>query len=707
MSDSELRYSGEQGFFDKSSSVRLLIGFAFAFSLFFVLHFREVKVDVLEPNGVAPRYIVAQEDFEFLDQEATAILKQEAVKDIGKIFRISEKQIGARRIEFENQLLKDPDVRRKMTDHTYEDTYNVLDALQKVMMNLRFTDPRTLRRMKETGIPTNDYFVYSPNDIEEEVIFPHQFWSSIVSKYLSQDNYPEASEEYVINFFEKNKWKIDEDIPSQRVVRGHIQAEVPVKHTRVTAGNRIIDQGEKVTSRHIAMLQAMKKVLSEKRNLWHTTTLSGSLLLTLLITLVCTGYLITYQPTLFQSNRRLCLLVTIMIITMALSKAVEYFLLTSAGHLQEVVRYPLFVPFAAILTCNLLNASLAMFVAGLLSIIFTVTLSFDHIGFLLVNLVGSVIAILSTRELRRRKEIFVVCAKSWFGIVLVIVATHLYANTFGSWNMSSDIVSSGLFMLLTSMLVLSLLPLLESAFHIMSDVSMTEYMDPNNELLRRLAFEAPGTYQHSLVVCNLAEAAAISIGANGLFCRVATLYHDVGKMATPHYFTENQQGEMNVHQLLTPLESAQTIMSHVTEGVAMARKAGIPEQFIDIIKEHHGTTLVYYFYRKQLEQAGGDPALVIESDFRYAGPKPHSKESAIIMIADTFEAASRSLDVADEAALTELVNRLVREKADDGQFDECQLTFEELGIVKQTMVQTLLAGLHSRVKYPKRERKIA
>ena len=141
-------------------------------------------------------------------------------------------------------------------------------------------------------------------------------------------------------------------------------------------------------------------------------------------------------------------------------------------------------------------------------------------------------------------------------------------------------------------------------------------------------------------------------------------------------------------------------MAHVSEGVAMARKAGLPEQFIDIIKEHHGTTLVYYFYRKQLEKMGGDKSLVDEKEFRYSGPKPRSKESAIIMIADSFEAASRSLDKVNEETLTELANRLIREKAEDGQFDHCLLTFEELAIVKATLVKTLVAFGHSRIKYP-------
>jgi len=701
--DSELRFSGEQGFFDKSPSIRLLIGFAFALSLFLFLHFREVRVEVLELNSIAPKYVVAQVDFEFIDQEATLILRQEAVRDIGKIYKLSEKQVSQRRLDFENQLLRDAEWRKSLSEYGLEEIYNVLDAVQKAMVQMRFSDPRTIRKMREAGFPTEDYQVYTPLDISEEVVLPKQIWTKLVNRHLKKESLQKGAVDLVINYFQKDKWRLEDDIPAQKTVRNKIQASVPRKYTRVSAGNRIIDQGERVTSRHIAMLQAMKKALGDLRNLWHPFTILGSAILSILITAIGAAFLYAYHHYLFLSNRKLCLVVTIAIMTMALAKGIEYLLLSSATNLQELVRYPLLVPIAAVLTCNLMNPALAIFMAGFLTVIFTMTLSFDHTGFMFLNLVAAVIAILSTGTLHKRKEIFVVCAKAWVGCIFVVIGMHLYANSFGNWTMVADIISSALFLLVTAIMILGLLPLLESAFHIMSDVTLTEYMDPNNEILRRLSFEAPGTYQHTLVVCNLAEAAAVAIGANGLFCRVASLYHDIGKMTTPHYFTENQQGEMNVHQLLTPIESAQTIMAHVSEGVAMARKAGLPEQFIDIIKEHHGTTLVYYFYRKQLEQAGGDSRLVDESEFRYSGPKPHSKESAIIMIADTFEAASRSIDHPTEAKLMELIDKLVRVKAEDGQFDECQLTFEELGIVKSAMVHILIAGMHSRIKYPERE----
>jgi putative nucleotidyltransferase with HDIG domain len=264
----------------------------------------------------------------------------------------------------------------------------------------------------------------------------------------------------------------------------------------------------------------------------------------------------------------------------------------------------------------------------------------------------------------------------------------------------ADIGSSAIFMLFTAIVVVGLLPLFETGFRILTDINLMEYMNPNHELLQRLMIEAPGTYQHSLLVGSISEAAAQAIGGNGLFCRVATLYHDVGKISTAQYFTENQQSGMNIHQLLTPLESARVIISHVQEGVNLARRAGLPEAFIDMIREHHGTSLVYYFYHKQLEAVDHDLSKIDEREFRYVGPKPRSKESAILMIADSFEAACRCLDEVSEESLMRLIDQIVREKVDDGQFSECNMSFEELERVKQAMVKALMSIGHFRIKYP-------
>lgn len=699
----ELKFSREQGFFDKSIGIRWLIGLSFAFVLFLTLHFREIRVEVLELGSVAPGYIVAQVDLDFLDEKATTIMRQDAVRDIGKIYMFSDGEVQQRRSDFENALMSDEERAKQAPEISFEDIYKGVDLFEKTLLNARFTDPRTLRKMRELDFDTTSYQLYTPSTLREGVLIPTQTWDRLKDLAFANVSINSKTEMAILEYFESKEWQLEEDITMQRKLRHKLEGGIPDKYTHVPAGSRIINQGEKVTARHVAMLQAMKLALGEKSNLWSPLTVAGSLILTLLITGVCAAYFYVNHPQILASNRKLFLLVTVLVLTIGISKALEFFLLSSKSNLIDIVRYPLFVPLAAILLCSLMNSAVATFTSGFLAVILMIALAFDKQGFLLLNILASVVVILSTRTLRKRKEIFVVCAKAWLCTVAAIFALHFYQDTFWSFSVLTDILISALSMLLTAVLVVGLLPLLESSFRIMTDVTLMEYMDPNNDLLRRLSIEAPGTYQHSVVVGNLAEAAALSINANGLFCRVATLYHDIGKMVTPQYFTENQQGGMNIHQLLTPKESAHVIIAHVSEGVSMARKAGLPEQFIDIIKEHHGTTLAYYFYRKELEKMGGDKSLVDEKDFRYSGPKPRSKESAIIMIADSLEAASRSLEKITEETLMELAGRLIRDKADDGQFDNCLLTFEELAAVKATLVKTLVAYGHSRVKYPTRE----
>lgn len=699
----EFKFSNEQGYFDKSLGLKLLIGVIFTMSLFLILHFREVRVEVLELNSIAPSYIVAQTDIQFYDEEATIILKQEAVRDIGKIYQISDKQIKQVRGEFENFLVKDENWRQELGDTAFDEMYRGVDSLDKALLSIRFTDPRTLQKMQNLDLPINDYVIYTPLKSDKPVPLPKTAWTLGRKLAFPSEKSDKETDDFIINYFQKKNWDLIEDIPQQRDVRTRIQKSVPDKYTKLSAGSRIIDQGDRVTSRHIAILQAMKDALNEQRNLWFPETIAGSMMLSVLLTAICAAFIHANYPRIMASNRKLFLIVTVIILTFIIAKAVEFFFLTNKSNLIEVIRYPLFVPFSAILLCSLLNPAIATFTSAFLTIILMMSLAFERQGFMVLNLATALVAILSTKGLRQRREIFIVCGKAWLCSIIVIISMHLYQST--EWDgLLIDIFSAGGFMLLTAVLVVGLLPLLESSFRIMTDVTLMEYMDPNHDLLRRLSIEAPGTYQHSVVVGNLAEAAALSIGANGLFCRVATLYHDIGKMATPQYFSENQHGEgMNIHQLLTPQESAQVIIAHVSEGVAMARRSNLPEQFIDIIKEHHGTTLVYYFYCKLLEQLEGKEEEVNPDDFRYSGPEPRSKESAIIMIADSLESASRSLDEFNKESVLELTSRIIKEKAEEGQFDHTCLTLQELAIVKETLVKTLVAYGHSRVKYPTRE----
>ncbi|MCH9626045.1 MAG: hypothetical protein S4CHLAM123_12340 [Chlamydiales bacterium] len=703
----ELRFSRTQSYFDRSMTIRLIIGGLFALFLFLFLHFRETLVETLDLGSDAKKYVVAQVDFAFPDEEATIILRQETAHEIGSIWRIRDEQINRMATDFQYYITQDEKGSKKWEQVNKESGFeNLALALSFVTDGLnqsRFTDLKTIQRIdnlpaEELPLPARNFYPFLP--ATETSRLPAQFFSSFRKTIFTDESIPPVISQFILSYFEPFVWDFEIDQGIEYTIRKIAQGKIPEKFTRIRAGERLIDQGEKVSARHISMMQAMKEKLNQKRNLLDPVTLAGSILMTLLLSAIAIVFIKENHYDIFLSNKKLALLATILVLALLFAKVVELFLLKNTTHLVEIVRFPLFVPFAAILLSSLLNVRIAAFSIIFLSVIYAMALAVESIPFLVINILTAMVAVMTARGIRRRKEVFIVCAKAWLVSLLVIFAFNLYENTAFSLSILGDLTSTFIFMALTAVLVVGLLPVLESIFQILTDITLMEFMDPSNELLRRLSIEAPGTYQHSMVVGHLSEAAASAIGANGLFCRVATQYHDIGKLANPQYFTENQLGGIDMHQLLTPLESTQVIIAHVSEGVALARKMSLPEQFIDIIKEHHGTTLVYYFYHKQLELKGGDKSAVIAKDFRYIGPKPRTKESTIVMIADTLEAASRCLDLFNETTVNDLVENLIAQKMEDGQFDESLLTFEELGIVKQTIVKTLLAASHPRVKYP-------
>lgn len=689
--------------------MRLLIGLICWLCLFLFLHFREMRYEMLELHATAGNYIVAQVDFEFPSENETFILKQEALKDIGNIYVLDEAQLRQVSYEFEHYILHNQEWKNTIPFSSYEELYKTADALENILVKTQFTDARTIQTMKDLNIPIAHYLVLPKLINKDTYSLPIDYWKQVPEltfRKSLRDALKNVSNEvidFVITFYEKTPWTLRRDMEKEERVKKEVEQNVPQKFTAISAGKVLIKPGEKVTARHVAMLQAMKQALEKQRNLWEPLTILGNMLMAFMFVLLSGLYLYIDQKAVLQSLQKLSLIVCIVILTLAFAKITEFILLKSGGNLIDIIPYPLLIPFSAILVSILLNSRIALYLSAFLSIILAISLAFEHSQFLVVNLSASLIVIISSRSLRKRKEVFAVCGKCFIGVLPLIVSFHFLATEIWSTSLAIDIGSAFGFMLITAILVVGLLPILESLFNILTDITLMEYMDPNNDLLRRLTLEVPGTYQHCLVLGNLAEAAAQSIEANGLLCRVATLYHDIGKLNNAHYFTENQQMGVNIHQLLTPAESAQIIISHVQDGINLAKKYRLPQPFIDIIKEHHGTTLVYYFYCKEVELKGGRMEEVNKDQFRYPGPKPQSKESAIIMIADAIEATSRSLESATEDSLKEMVHKIVKDKADEGQFDECPLTFKDLSKIKSTIVKTLMVTHHVRVKYPEKK----
>ena len=233
-------------------------------------------------------------------------------------------------------------------------------------------------------------------------------------------------------------------------------------------------------------------------------------------------------------------------------------------------------------------------------------------------------------------------------------------------------------------------------FGLVSDVSLLELSDTNSKLLKELSNKAPGTFHHSLNVANLAEAAANEIGANAMLTRVGALYHDIGKMVNPTYFTENQMSSINSHDELDPKESAKIIIDHVIIGIEIAKKNKLPDRIIDFIRTHHGTRLVHYFYSKENEKLG----TVSKEDFSYPGPTPFSKETAILMMADSVEAASKSLKEPTSSVLDEFVEKIIDSQLNQGQFLNANITLKEIQRIKKVLKKKLNNMYHLRIEYP-------
>lgn len=301
------------------------------------------------------------------------------------------------------------------------------------------------------------------------------------------------------------------------------------------------------------------------------------------------------------------------------------------------------------------------------------------------------------RNMQKRSKVL----QTSFGVAIVnslFIAFYLLMtqSSYTAKELLFYLVAAIVSALLSGALTIGTLPFIETVFGILSSLRLIELSSPNHPLLKKILMEAPGTYHHSIMVANLAEAACEAVGADGLLARVGCYYHDIGKTKRPGFFVENQTNGLNPHDHLPPEKSRDIIIAHVADGVRILEKHKMPKEIVDIARQHHGTTAVKFFYYKAKQQ---DPT-VKESDYRYAGPKPQTKEIAIITVADSVEAAVRSMKDPTPEKIKNLVHAIAQDKLQDGQFDECDLTIQELHTIEQVFCETLNGTFHSRIEYP-------
>ena len=350
----------------------------------------------------------------------------------------------------------------------------------------------------------------------------------------------------------------------------------------------------------------------------------------------------------------------------------------------------------------------AILTALTLSLLLTIS-TVVEIGHFVVLLSVSVSAILPLTRVSSRSTLITV--GFWSGVVFILVDWGTLAitssepagvlfDTAGLW----PLLRGFLWCLVAGYLVAGSLPFIESLFGVVTDISLLEMGDASHPLLQELVQRAPGTYNHSIVVGTIGEAAADRIGANGLLVRVAAYFHDIGKMLKPEYFIENTTAETSGrHEQLAPAMSTLIIIGHVKDGVELARQHNLPQALIDFIEQHHGTTLVEYFYEEARRQAGDEPDYPtdpVESSFRYPGPRPRTRESGVMMLADAVESASRTLAEPTPKSLEGLVHRVTLRRLLDGQFEESGLTLSDLRVIEESLTKSMIGIFHGRVTYP-------
>ncbi len=350
-----------------------------------------------------------------------------------------------------------------------------------------------------------------------------------------------------------------------------------------------------------------------------------------------------------------------------------------------------FVPMLSMLLFGSLEVTLLITLTAAIS---TATVSQYPLQLILLFLTSAILSAIMVRGARKRNTVIFAGIITGLAQLLILILTKSFSGGI-SWGAFYFILNG----FVSSIIVLGISPVFEYFFGTLTNISLLELADFHHPLLELLIQEAPGTYHHSLIVGNLSESAAKAIGANALLSRVGAYYHDIGKLQKPEYFSENQDRSNNKHDTLSPEMSKLVIMNHVREGSELAKKYKLNPLLIDFIEQHHGNSLVYYFYRRALESPKEDQE-VKEEGFRYPGPKPNSKETAIVLLADSVEAAARSIKEPDSPKIEDLVHKVINNKFIDGQLDECDLTLKDLEKISAVFIKLLCGIYHSRASYP-------
>ncbi len=657
----------------------------FIFAIILIAYFspRESKVSYNESEGKPWRYGLVTAPFDFpiykdeaqLEQERDSILKEYIPYYSVDKFR-SERAITL----FTN------DAQAAETPATY---------IQYVQ--------RKMKEIYQAGlISATDYDKLEDSNLKQLYLINednvatirnvNSFYTSKLAYEKLINDLPDNLQLYVIQSLNLNNYLYDNVIVDNELskkAKDELLMKVPFAEGNVLSGQKIIDRGEIVTSKTVHILNSLQKITEQKegsgtRKNWMVV---GDVILIAALIMAFMTYLIFFRPREYYDRRNVLFMLTMIVVLCVLTGV-----FVKLGFNVYIIPYAM----ATIMVRTFIDSRTAMLIHLITAIICSLMVPFPQ-EFLLLQIPVGFMCIFSLKDLSERSQLI----KSSFFILLTYASLYIGVTLALKGDIKQIDPLMFLYFAINFMFVMFaylLVYICEKVFGFISGVSMIELSNINKPLLQQLSEVAPGTFQHSMQVSNLAAAVATRIGANAPLVRTGALYHDIGKMTNPAYFTENQIPGMNPHVGLSYKESARIIINHVPEGIKIARKYNLPQQIIDFIATHHGTGKVKYFYNSYKNEHPDED--VSEADFSYPGPNPFTKETAILMMADTVEAASRSLKEYTEESISHLVDKLVDSQMHDGLLRNAPITFRDIEIAKNIFKEKLMTIYHSRIAYP-------
>ena len=465
-----------------------------------------------------------------------------------------------------------------------------------------------------------------------------------------------------------------------------MEAQKSISKVVIKQNQTVVKEGEPVTQAQLDILSELG-MLDDKNSTGYSYVYLALAIFLVIILFLQYNYVKLNYKEIFNNTKKLTLISVINIISLILARTIG-------------IISPLLIPFACapMMLTLLLNYKISIFISALNIIIISALNGFD-VQVIIVGIVSTLLGATLLKKMQQRNELL-------YSTVYIAVASALLALSTGilvSSNFGDVLIKGGITIaggLLSGVFALGILPFLEGTFDEVTSLKLLELSNPNNPLLKKLLMEAPGTYHHSMLVANLAEMAAEEVGANSVITRIGSYYHDVGKIERPYFFGENQMGGDNPHNNIPPNLSTMIIKSHVSDGLELAKKYKLPKIIQDIIVEHHGKTLVKYFYYTMKNNCE-NPEEVNESDYRYEGPIPSTKEAGIVMLSDSVEAAVRSIKDPNKDKINEMVNSIIDDKLASGQLNNCNLTLKDIEKIREGFLTALNSIYHQRIEYPK------